>query len=158
MAQLYRVLYCSRNCIPGSPELVASQIRNILAASRANNSRVALTGALLFSAGCFAQALEGPLDVLEDTFERIQCDERHSDVTVLHSAPITAREFPAWSMGFAGAAGGGGPLSDVVLSSALRDQSSAGQELLATLKAVVVRENDWLAPVGHRAGSGATRA
>ena len=37
----------------------------------------------MFNSGCFAQVLEGPHHAIQATFERIQCDERHSDVTVL---------------------------------------------------------------------------
>ncbi|MCJ2078787.1 BLUF domain-containing protein [Methylobacterium sp. E-016] len=35
----------------------------------------------MFNAGAFAQVLEGPRRQVEETFERIQCDDRHGDVT-----------------------------------------------------------------------------
>ncbi len=146
MPKLYRVLYCSRNSIPGTSEAIAADIRAILAVSRANNARDGITGGLLFSEGCFAQILEGPIAAVENTFERIQCDNRHGEVTVLQAGPIEAREFPDWSMGFTGTEPEGDALGGVTLASAFSGQSSGGNDLLKLLKAVVLRETDWLEP------------
>ena len=144
MTKLYRVLYCSRNCIPGDPEMAAETVRGILATSRRNNARDGITGGLLFSEGCFAQVLEGPLEAVQETFERIQCDERHGEVTVLETGPIEARDFPDWSMAFSGTAIDA-PLAGVTLEGAFSGRSSGGDEVLAMLRSVVVRETDWLA-------------
>lgn len=57
MTKLYRVLYCSRNCLSNDPDTVAEEIRRILAKSRENNERDGITGGLLFSEGSFAQVL-----------------------------------------------------------------------------------------------------
>ena len=145
MTPLHRVLYCSRNLIPGGPEAVAADVGRILAASRRNNARDGVTGALLFSQGCFAQVLEGPLDAVERAFERIQCDERHSDVTVLHSKPITARDFADWSMAFTGP-DAASPLAGARMADAFAGPSDQGDKLLGLLKAVITREAEWLAP------------
>jgi hypothetical protein len=145
MTQLFRVLYCSRSRI-AKPE-AAADIANILAVSRVNNAREELTGGLLFSDGCFAQVLEGPLAAVERAFERIQCDQRHSDVTVLQAGQIAERDFPNWSMAFAGTADAGVALEGLSLAQAFSGQSSAGNELLSLLRSVVVRETEWLAPV-----------
>ncbi len=145
MTSLHRVLYCSRNLIPGASEAVAADIRSILAASRRNNARDGITGGLLFSRGCFAQVLEGPLDAVEGAFERIQCDGRHGDVTVLQSEPIAARDFPDWSMAFAGP-DAASPLMGARVADAFAGQSDNGGRLLDLLKAVIVRETEWLAP------------
>ena len=146
MTKLYRVLYCSRNSILGAPQVVADDILAILAKSRRNNSRDRVTGGLLFSTGCFAQVLEGPADAVEAAFERIQCDERHTDVTVLQAGPVAVRDFPDWSMGFAGAAAAAnGAISRELLQNALAGRSSGGDELFSILKSVVVRETEWLA-------------
>ena len=103
MNDLHRIVYYSRNCIPGAPDQVADQIRAILAASQRNNAPVGITGALMFNAGCFSQVLEGPQGEIETAFERIQQDERHSDVSLLEFSPIPHRSFPNWSMAFVGA-------------------------------------------------------
>jgi hypothetical protein len=146
MTQLYRVLYCSRNRIAGDGDTIAQDIASILAASRENNARDGVTGGLLFSEGCFAQVLEGPLDSIEGAFERIQCDNRHSDVVVLQSGSIETRDFPDWSMAFAGIPSNGNPLVSMALSDAFSGRSSAGDAVLDVLKGVVVRETHRLAP------------
>ncbi len=144
MSRLSRVLYCSRNSIHGGTTAIAANVQTILAASRVNNARDGITGGLLFSEGCFAQVLEGPTDAVEAAFERIQCDERHSEVTVLQVGPITTRDFPNWSMGFAGTSAGGSLLGSVSLADAFSGQSSAGNGVLDMLRAIVVRETEWL--------------
>ena len=144
MAGLYRVLYCSRNCLAGDASEVDEQVRSILAASRRNNARDGITGGLLFSKGCFAQVLEGPSQTVEETFERIQCDRRHNDVVVLEAGPITARLFPDWSMAFAGGNAAANPLVEGALADAFSGRSSIGSRVLDVLK-LVVRETQGLA-------------
>ncbi|KHK92034.1 BLUF domain-containing protein [Novosphingobium malaysiense] len=96
---LFRLVYYSRNCIGTDP---TDQIDAILLASRRNNASAGVTGALLFNMGCFGQVLEGPRRAVEATFERIQRDERHSDVSLLDFKAVDARHFANWSMAFAG--------------------------------------------------------
>ena len=144
MTQLYRVLYCSRNNLAGIANTHPDEIRRILAISRHNNQRDGVTGGLLFSDGCFAQVLEGPLTAVETTFERIQCDGRHSEVTVIQSGAIDERGFPDWSMAFTGTGPTSNPLLGDALGRAFSGQSSAGDDVLALLRKVVVHENEWL--------------
>lgn len=101
-AKLHRLVYYSRNRIPGAPAEIASQIDAILAASRRNNAMIGVTGALIFNSGIFAQVLEGSRHDIEATFERIQRDERHGDVQVLAFEETAGRAFPSWSMAFVG--------------------------------------------------------
>ncbi len=103
MSDLHRIVYYSRNRLLGAPEAIADQIRSILALSQRNNAPVGVTGALMFNSGCFAQVLEGPQAAIEATFERIQQDERHSDVSLLDFSSTPHRFFPNWSMAFVGA-------------------------------------------------------
>ena len=99
---LHRLVYYSRNLVGTDDLAFEASVGDILAKSRSNNPPAGITGALLFNAGCFAQVLEGPLASVEETFERIQQDERHSEVSLLALDPITARSFPNWAMGFVG--------------------------------------------------------
>ncbi len=145
MSLLYRILYCSRNCLAGEVDTYQEEIEAILAKSRANNARDGVTGGLLFSDGCFAQVLEGPLANVETAFERIQCDPRHKDVTVLQAGPIETRGFPDWSMAFTGAAKAVSPVAKVAMLGALAGQTEAADEVLRLLTDVVVREDEWLA-------------
>ena len=103
MTDLHRLVYYSRNRLSGTPEEIADQIPAILATSQRNNAPVGITGALMFNSGCFAQVLEGPQAEIEATFERIQQDDRHGDVSLLDFSPIPHRFFPHWSMGYVGA-------------------------------------------------------
>ena len=142
--QLYSLAYFSRNAITGSPEMVHAEIQNILECARRNNRANGVTGALLFSDGCFAQVLEGRQDDVEAIFETIQCDARHADVTILHLHPVERRSFAAWSMAFAGISGVSqdpgiqaecmGTTDDVMAT-------VAGRNLLAALQSVVHRDD-----------------
>jgi hypothetical protein len=98
---LYRLVYCSRHRL-GREADAAAEIDAILTASQRNNGRDGITGALIFNSGIFAQVLEGPRRALEEAFERIQCDERHGDLSVLAYEPVKRRCFPNWSMGLVG--------------------------------------------------------
>ena len=98
---LYRLVYVSRNAFaPGADP--AAEIETILRASRRENARNGVSGALMFNAGLFAQVLEGGAGAVEQTFERIQCDARHDQVHVLQFEPVATRRFDEWSMGWAG--------------------------------------------------------
>ena len=99
---MYRLVYYSSNRIGASGEQMRAQIDQILAASRRNNRAAGLTGALMFSSGYFGQVLEGPQDAVEATFERIQQDTRHGDVSLLEFVKIADRAFGDWSMAFVG--------------------------------------------------------
>ena len=99
----YRIIYMSRNLLPGSPDEIAAQVETILAVSRRNNGPAGVGGVLMFNNGCFLQVLEGPFAEVSRTFERIQRDDRHSEVIVLDAGYAEERRFPDWSMAFVGA-------------------------------------------------------
>ncbi|AWN40447.1 BLUF domain-containing protein [Methylobacterium durans] len=102
MGDLYRLVYASKNLLQGLEVEAAAAITQILESSQRNNAAVDVTGALMFNGGAFAQVLEGPRRGVEDTFERIQRDLRHGDVTVLQCGPVESRGFANWSMAFVG--------------------------------------------------------
>lgn len=102
MNELYRLVYASRNLVQGQEADASTAVGQILDASRRNNAAVDVTGALMFNGAAFAQVLEGPRLGVENTFERIQRDERHGDVTVLQCGPVEKRGFTNWSMAFVG--------------------------------------------------------
>lgn len=99
---LHSIAYFSRSNLTGDEEQLKAQVMEILTTAWRKNRQRELTGALLFADGCFAQVLEGPREAVEETFEAIECDPRHSDVTILHFHPVEERSFPGWSMAFAG--------------------------------------------------------
>jgi hypothetical protein len=100
---LYRLVYISRNEIKGDDATILREIEQILVSSRIKNPIANISGALMFNAGRFAQVLEGPHDDIQNCFERIQCDPRHSHVVVLSFEPTAKREFSNWSMAYLGA-------------------------------------------------------
>jgi len=100
--RLFRIVYMSRNRLPGTPEEVQAAVDSILDASRRNNVPAGVGGVLMFNNGCFLQVLEGDYDAVSSTFERIQRDERHDEVVVLDAGYQGDRLFSDWSMAFVG--------------------------------------------------------
>ncbi|TLS69084.1 blue light sensor protein [Mariprofundus erugo] len=76
------------------------KLLQLLAKSRANNTRLGISGQLIYSEGTFMQVLEGPADAVDATFERIKKDTRHQHINLIERSTIDQREFPEWSMGF----------------------------------------------------------
>ena len=151
---LYRLIYCSRNIISqvvpaaSTSEGLETEVRAILSAARDRNKLDGVTGALLFTASGFAQVLEGPREIVENTFERINGDPRHAGVTVLSFTPTERRSFPDWSMAFCNQATAESPdplehlLTDASFS---QPRVTTGSDILRMLESVVQRDDEWLA-------------
>lgn len=138
MTDLYSLAYISKNAINGDGDKINAEITKILACSRENNIARGVTGALLYSGGYFCQVLEGPEQVLEELFEIIEMDDRHSDVVVLHFEPIEARGFNEWAMALAGIEGDMCFDIEGILSS--KDElktKEAGRHLVGVLEQIV---------------------
>jgi hypothetical protein len=78
----------------------AAALDDLLAYSRARNTRDGLTGMLLHREGRFMQLLEGPHDAVMATYSRIIEDPRHDEVRLLVEESIHTRRFPEWTMAF----------------------------------------------------------
>lgn len=78
----------------------AEELLGLLKTCRTNNSARDITGALIYLHRTFFQILEGDEQAVDETFEKIQRDTRHKDVTLIERKPIAERDFPYWSMGF----------------------------------------------------------
>ena len=141
MNDLYRLVYTSRNLLDGGEDERSAAVAGILAVSKRNNARVGVTGALLFNAGSFAQVLEGPRAAVEATFERIQRDPRHSDVSVIQCEPVAERGFSNWSMAFIGhSARGRAMWQEMALRTGFNLAQIEGEQLFTTLLAIVEEE------------------
>ena len=143
--KVYQILYCSRNKIRGTDAEVKAQIEAILHASRRNNARVGVTGALFYNTVFFAQVLEGGFGEVQSVFERLQLDARHSDLVVLQSGYVAARDFVDWSMAYAGAS------ADLMLPSVVEAKPTLaaglnGNQVRAFLREVVVQQENWALP------------
>ena len=78
----------------------AVNLPSILTVARRNNDANGITGLLMFNGKRFLQVLEGPVDAVEQTFERIRSDPRHRAQVVLTRRIVEQREFGGWSMAF----------------------------------------------------------
>jgi hypothetical protein len=136
----YRLVYYSRNRIAEPDVRGPAEIDQILAASRVNNAAVGITGALMFNAGYFAQVLEGPQQAVEATFERIQQDARHGDVSLL-SFDEAAPAFAAWSMAFVGASKSGiERFGSIATQSGFDPSAMSGDRVFGILRDLLIKE------------------
>ncbi len=92
---LVRLLYASR----AVPAIDQDALVTILRKSKANNPGTGITGVLCFSEGIFLQVLEGGRQAVNQLYNRISADARHTDVTLLCYEEIGERRFAGWSMG-----------------------------------------------------------
>ena len=89
-----RIRYVSRFESP----LSEADIAAIGEQSRSNNERLDLTGLLMASGGLFYQVLEGPAEAVDEVYNRIVEDGRHTDLLLLSTEHGVERQFPRWSM------------------------------------------------------------
>jgi hypothetical protein len=91
-----RLIYGSQATQEFDPDALV----DLLAQARASNERVGLSGMLLYCSRSFLQVLEGDEAALEETYERIRADGRHTNLRLLLDIEVNQRLFPDWSMGF----------------------------------------------------------
>ena len=80
-----------------------TELLAILRQSRENNAQHDITGMLLYKDHNFLQLLEGPEAAVMALYDKISRDPRHDSVTLVLKHHVAARQFGAWSMGFANA-------------------------------------------------------
>ncbi len=97
---LFRLIYRSTVAIPGTPDQVDQELARIVERSRRRNAEATLTGALVRSGGTFIQVLEGPLAGLEETYDRISGDLRHSEFELIEFVPVAERCFGSWELAY----------------------------------------------------------
>ena len=90
---LFRTIYSSR---PFGFD--AAMLNGILADARRLNARDGITGALICRADIYLQWLEGPKAKVRQALERIARDDRHLEVRIHVSEPVTERVFGDWAM------------------------------------------------------------
>jgi hypothetical protein len=67
--------------------------------AKRNNAINNVTGVLLTTDKHFMQLLEGEPQQVEQTYQRIRQDSRHTNVRLIFSRNTTQRQFPNWHMG-----------------------------------------------------------
>ena len=81
-------------------DLGSSGMVGLLTEARRINTSRDITGLLLHRDRSFYQVLEGEEEVVRQTFDSIEKDERHTAIDVLFEGEVDEREFPDWQMGF----------------------------------------------------------
>ena len=66
--------------------------------ARRCNERDNVTGALMCRRDIFVQLLEGPEDAVNAAYARIARDDRHLDLKMRASGPVSERLFGDWAM------------------------------------------------------------
>ncbi|RYZ94229.1 MAG: BLUF domain-containing protein [Sphingobacteriaceae bacterium] len=94
---MYHLIYIST----AEKLLTEYELTEILAVARENNLKHNVTGMLLYAEGTFIQVLEGEADNVKRVLSKIINDSRHKNIIELASGPLSERDFPEWSMGFA---------------------------------------------------------
>ena len=96
MPVLVRLIYASKV----SQHFGPMDLKDILAASRRNNTAQGVTGLLIMSDGSFFQCLEGGRAAVNSTYAKILKDTRHANSVILSCVEIDKRQFSGWSMGY----------------------------------------------------------
>ena len=66
---------------------------DILEISRKNNNKTNVTGALICRSDLYFQFLEGPIEAVEKTFQKIKLDTRHLEINLVKEDKTTRRLF-----------------------------------------------------------------
>jgi hypothetical protein len=92
---LVRLVYVSKSNQP----ITTEEVDSLLNQCRKNNPESGITGVLCFSGTYYLQVLEGGRRAVNDLYNHIVRDGRHSDVTILHYEEVTQRLYGSWTMG-----------------------------------------------------------
>lgn len=76
------------------------ELEKILSVSRENNSRLDISGVLIYGGGNFVQVLEGEKDKVHYLYDKIKDNEAHHGFITLLDRRIDKRLFAEWSMGY----------------------------------------------------------
>jgi len=77
-----------------------TELLELLAKARENNTRLGVSGMLLYKGGNFMQVLEGEEQTVRALYTKISHDQRHRGLLALLQGEQAERQFPDWSMGF----------------------------------------------------------
>jgi len=92
--QLRSIIYKSRSKDVADLDL----LKSILTSSTRNNSANGITGVLVATKTHFLQVLEGEIEALNSTFQRISSDTRHDKIQLISFTEIEERKYGEWAM------------------------------------------------------------
>jgi hypothetical protein len=93
---MIQLVYVSSATVPFSE----ADLVELLTRSRENNTKLGVTGMLLFKDGNFMQVLEGDEQDVMPLFARVSLDTRHRGVLMLLKNLVSKKDFADWSMAF----------------------------------------------------------
>jgi hypothetical protein len=73
-------------------------LASILLVARRCNERDGITGSLICRGDLYLQLLEGPQELVDAAYRRIERDQRHIQIKLLSRRNVTERLFPNWAM------------------------------------------------------------
>ena len=94
---MLEVIYASAAVKP----FTQAELTTLLRKARIKNTRLGISGMLLYDRGSFLQVLEGEIAAVRSLYEIIGKDPRHERVVKLLETTVSTRSFADWSMGFA---------------------------------------------------------
>lgn len=77
-------------------------LMRLLYHSYLRNQALGITGVLIFEDQKFGQVIEGPANLIDGLWEKIQKDDRHEHVKLIARKSIERRSFLKWTMIFQG--------------------------------------------------------
>ncbi len=80
--------------------MTPENISALLLKSKTYNQANAITGCLLYYGDEFIQLIEGDQKTVQDLYQRIIKDQRHTDIIFLGENQITERTFSDWNMAY----------------------------------------------------------
>lgn len=131
----HSLLYVSTQAF--APDDADATIARIVAGSRRRNAMLGVTGALIATAGHFAQVIEGPMEATTALFSTIRYDPRHRDVTVLMVETLAGRRFGGWSLAYQGLA----PYLEHIVAPLITSKSAAerdGHRLIGVMQQLAI--------------------
>jgi len=93
---MYYLIYVSS----ATELLEEAQLTEILKVSRKKNLEDGITGILIYMNGSIIQLLEGEEETVNQAYNRISGDSRHTGIIKIKDGTTEDRMFPDWSMGF----------------------------------------------------------
>lgn len=94
-AVLYSICYVS-----SANNLSANSLEKLFFETEQNNSRLNMSGLLIYNNGNFLQILEGENVHINNLFSKIKKDDRHRSIIKLIDTPIEERVFDNYNVGF----------------------------------------------------------
>ena len=93
---MHRIIYFSS----ATHLLTDNELQLLLEKSRLKNSQNDITGVLIHIDGDVIQVLEGEKEKIQNLYELIKLDPRHSTIIKVFDNEVPSRMFENWSMGF----------------------------------------------------------